>query len=190
MKRNLALTVGVLALVAPVFAQDGAPRETVNAVVGGSKVAVEYGRPSLKGRPLTALLGQLPADKVWRAGSEQVTTLTTDGDIMVGGKKVAAGKYSVYVHVAADGARSLVLNSDPGVPLGQIWAEAPANLKNEPWPQIGPKGYAAVADKEVARIALAKAETTSPTDPFTIKLTDKTLNMAWGNESWTTTLGK
>ena len=37
-----------------------APRETVTATVGGQKVAVEYGRPSLRGRPITELIAQLP----------------------------------------------------------------------------------------------------------------------------------
>jgi hypothetical protein len=188
MNVRMAFVVGALALAVPAVAQDAAPRETVSAVVGGKKVAVEYGRPSLKGRDLGAMLKQLPADKVWRAGSEQVTTLTTEGAVMVGGKKLPAGKYSVYVVVADDGTRSLLLNTDGGMPLGELWAGAPAELKTAPWPQMGPKGYAAVADKEVARVKMAKAELATPTDMFTVKMTDKVLTMAWGNESWSTTL--
>ena len=29
-----------------------------------------------------------------------------------------------------------MLNSDLGVPLGQIWDKAPDNMKNEPWPHL------------------------------------------------------
>ena len=42
-------------------------------------------------------MAQLPADRVWRAGVDQVTTLTTEADLMVGGKRVPAGKYTLYV---------------------------------------------------------------------------------------------
>lgn len=188
MNVRMALVMGALALAAPALAQEPAPRETVSATVGGKKVAIEYGRPALKGRDLSELLKQLPADKVWRAGSEQVTTLSTDGDVLVGGKKVPSGKYSVYVVVAEDGTRSLLLNKDLGMPLGQLWSEAPANMKDAPWPQMGPKGYGAVADKEVARVKLDKTALSTPADLFTIKATDKNVTMAWGKESWSTTL--
>ena len=43
-----------------------------------------------------------------------------------------AGKYSLYVHVPESGKWALVLNSDLGQPLGEIWKEAPENLKNVP----------------------------------------------------------
>lgn len=188
MNVRMAWVVGALALASPVFAQAPAPRESVSAVVGGKKVSIEYGRPALKGRDLAELLKQLPPDKVWRAGSEQVTTLSTEGALLVGDKKVPAGKYSLYVVVADDGTRSLLLNGDPGVPLGEIWKEAPADLKNAPWPRMGPKGYAAVADKEVARVKLDKAALAEPADLFTIQLGDTSLTMSWGKESWSTKL--
>ncbi len=82
---------------------------------------------------------------MWRAGENQVTTLTTEGDIMVGGKKVPAGKYSLYVHAPASGDWSLAINSDQGIPLGKICGEAPDNMKNEPWPRLD--GY----EKNIAK---------------------------------------
>src|SRR5215208_5176767 len=93
-----ALTAGVLAAAVAAPAQDRAPRETVSAMVGGKKVSIEYGRPALNGRKMADLLTQLPADRIWRAGMDQATTLTTEGDITVGGKPVRAGRYTVYVH--------------------------------------------------------------------------------------------
>lgn len=181
---RMAVVAGILALGTTAFAQQPAPREAVNASVGGKKVTVEYGRPALKGRDLAELLKQLPADKVWRAGSEQVTTLSTEGPLTIGDKKLAAGKYSVYIQVPEDGSRVLLINKDLGMPLGQLWAEAPANLKDAPWPQMGPKGYGAVADKEAARVTLKKSALDAPVDLFTIKLSDKALMMSWGKESW------
>lgn len=174
------------ALAAPA-ATNAAERGAASATVGGRKVSIDYGRPSLKGRAFAELLKQLPEDRVWRAGENQVTTLTTETAVKVGGKPLAAGRYSLYVHLGSDGSRSLLLNSDPGVPLIKIWDKAPANLANEPWPRLD--GYAKnVADKEVLRVAMKKETTQSAVDPFTIAFAPAgqgaTLKLAWGEESW------
>lgn len=178
-----------LALVcsATASAQQGAPRETATATLKGKRVAVEYGRPSLKDRKVEALLAQLPKDRIWRAGSEQVTTLTTETALSIGDKKVPAGKYSVYVHVPADGSFSLILNSNLGVPLGQIWKQAPDQIKNEPWPYLD--GYEKIGDKEVARVPMQKTTSDAAADLFTIAFepaeAGATLKMSWGDVTWT-----
>src|SRR3954469_17481728 len=110
MTTRIAFGAAVLAAAVAAPAQDKAPRETVTALVGGKKVTVEYGRPALGGRNMTDLLKQLPADRIWRAGMDQATTLTTEGDITIGGKLVKAGKYTVYLHAPETGDYSLVLN--------------------------------------------------------------------------------
>ena len=75
----------VLLIGAPlVFGQQMAPRETVTASIGGGEVSVEYGRPSLKGREFTELMSKLPPDRMWRAGSEQVTTFSTSVPLSMG----------------------------------------------------------------------------------------------------------
>ena len=102
--------------------QQRQPRGSATATGGGKKGSVDYGRPALKGRKLDELLKQLPPERIWRAGENQVTTLTTEDSITVGGTKVPAGKYSVYVHAAEGNAWDLVLTKDPGVPLGQVLA--------------------------------------------------------------------
>jgi hypothetical protein len=164
---------------------EAADRGTASAAVGGKKVTIEYGRPALKGRPFDELLKQLPEDRVWRAGENQVTTLTTEGPVMIGGKALPAGKYSLYVHLGADGTRSLLVNKDLGIPLVKIWPAAPANLANEPWPRLD--GYAKnVASSEVLRVPLRKAATVSPVDVFTVGIKGSTLTLEWGGESWST----
>src|SRR5687768_8602622 len=105
--------------------QQPAQRETAKAMINGKAVSVEYGRPALGGRKMADLLGQLPADRMWRAGVDQATTLTTETDLTIGGKRVPAGKYTVYVHAPATGDYSLVLNSDPGIALKKIFPAAP-----------------------------------------------------------------
>jgi hypothetical protein len=183
------VAVAALAVAGSALAQ-GSPRGAASATVGGKKVSVDYGRPALKGRNLDDLLKQLPADRIWRAGENQVTTLTTEGPISVGGKTVPAGKYSVYVHAAEGGAWDLVLNSDGGVALGKIWDKAPDNMKNEPWPHL--EGYKTIEATEVARAPMTAAKAAAPADLFTITLAPKgkgaELGMAWGPQSWTVVL--
>ena len=189
--RNPFAPLLVLALAAPVLAQGPAPRETVSVAVGGKKVSIEYGRPSLKGRSFDELAKQLPADRMWRAGANQVTTLTTEADILVGGKRVPAGKYSLYVHVPESGDCSLAMNSDLGVALSKIWPAAPANQANEPWPYL--EDYdKTIRSKEVARSPLSRGTIAPPVEVFTVALTpEKTgakLTLSWLDRSFTLSL--
>ena len=126
---------------------------------------------------------------MWRAGENQVTTMSLDGDVMIGGKKVAAGKYSVYVHAADANTWELVLNRDLGQPLGKIWDKAPDNMKNEPWPHLDDYTKA-IASEEVARIPMKAAKAAGPADLFTIAFTPagkgSTMTLAWGTQAWST----
>ncbi len=187
MKTRTTALVGIAAVALAALATAETPRGAAATTVGGKKVAIDYGRPALKGRSLDELLKQLPADRMWRAGENQVSTLTTEGAIRVGDKTLPAGKYSLYVHAGEGNNWSLVLNKDLGVPLGQIWAQAPDKVKNEPWPHI--MDYTkAIADKEVARVKMAAAKAAAPADLFTISFAEKgkgaELTLAWGTQAW------
>jgi hypothetical protein len=182
--RLTAVAAALVLATSPAFASE---RGKASAAIDGKNVTIDYGRPALKGRPLGELLKQLPEDRIWRAGDDQVTTITTAGDLLIGGKKLPAGKYSMYVHLGEDGSRSLVVNSDLGIPLIKIWDKAPANLANEPWPRLD--GYQKnVADKELVRATMKKETIKAPVDTFTIDLKPVAdgakLNFAWGDESW------
>jgi hypothetical protein len=185
MKTRIATVAAVVASASLAFAQ-AQPRGTASATVGGKKVTVDYGRPALKGRAMAELLKQLPPDKIWRAGENEVTTLSTEGALTIGGKKVAPGKYSVYVHAPETGDWSLVLNSDPGIALIKLWDKAPASEAQKPWPRLD--GYQNVKDKEVARAAMKGAAAAKPAEVFTIGLAPAgdgaTLSLAWGDKSW------
>lgn len=186
--RILAAGVAGLLVSATLASAQGAPppRDTARAAVGGKQVSVEYGKPALKDRKIDDLLKQLPADRMWRAGVNQVTTLTAEGDVLVGGKKLAAGKYSLYVYAPATGDYQLAVNSDLGVALGKIYAQAPDNLKNEPWPYL--QDYDKnIGAKEVLRVPMKKSSG-KPTDLFTVAFTPsgngQTLWLSWGDRSW------
>jgi hypothetical protein len=176
----------VLALASS-LALAASARGTATATVNGKTITIDYGRPTLHGRALGDLLKQLSEDRVWRSGDDQVTTLTTETDLSIGGKTVKAGKYSVYVYLPTDGSRSLILNTDLGQPLGKIFAGASEAMKNEPWPYIG-NYQKSIADKEVVRAPMKKEVVASPVDIFTVDLAPSKdgadLKLSWGDESW------
>jgi hypothetical protein len=186
-----ATLVAALAGAAAAQQQPRAQRETQTVTFDGKKVAIEYGRPALRGRTIDALTAQLGPDRIWRAGENQVTTLTTGTDLIIGDKRVPAGKYSVYVHAPAQGNWSLVVNSDPGVKLKEIYAAAPPEVAEAMWPRLD--GYDKIKDKEVARIGLATANPSAPAENFQIRLEPvkggvSTLTLAWGDRGWSTTV--
>jgi hypothetical protein len=195
MKTRTAFTASMLALASFAVAQEQqpqrpqrVPRETLTASVAGKGVEIAYGRPQLKGRALADLLKQLPADRIWRAGENEVTTFSTEGPLAIGGKPVAAGKYSLYIHIPESGDWSLVLNTDPGIPLKQIFPQAPPNRAEALWPRLD--GYDKVKDKEVVRAAMKKAPApATPVEAFTATLaaakSGAVLTMSWGQEAWT-----
>jgi hypothetical protein len=183
----------VLAVPAVLKAQPPqAAREKTSVTVDGKKVSIEYGRPSLKGRSVDDLMKKLPADRMWRIGANQVTTLNTETDLVVGGKKVPAGKYSLYVHAPESGEWHLAINSDPGIELIKIYPKAPPAVAHELWPRLD--GYDKnIAGQEVARVAMKPGPAPStPVELFTMALTPAQggalLTMSWGDRSWTTEL--
>ncbi len=185
MRIRLSQVVGLMALSTVAFAQ-AAPRANPSVAVGGKQVSVEYGQPSLGDRTVDALLSQLPKDRMWRAGSEQVTTFENAGPVTLGDKQVAAGEYSLYLHCAEDGTFSVVLNEVLGQPLGKIFAAAPDNLKEAPWPHFNYQEE--IGDKEVVRVPMAGGMSEENSDRFTINLMPSgdgaTMKMSWGTQTW------
>ena len=69
------------------------PTQTVKQDFGLSTVELSYSRPGMKGRKIFGDL--VPFGKVWRTGANQATTLTFGEEVMIGGKKIPAGKYGL-----------------------------------------------------------------------------------------------
>jgi Protein of unknown function (DUF2911)/Tetratricopeptide repeat len=69
------------------------PTQTIKQDFGLSSVELSYSRPAMKGRKVFGDL--VPFGKVWRTGANQATTITFGEEVMIGGKKVAAGKYGL-----------------------------------------------------------------------------------------------
>lgn len=185
MRLRFSIVAGALALATGVAV--AGERGAASVSIEGKKLTIDYGRPQLKGRTLAELMKQLPEDRIWRAGDDQVTTLSSEADLRIGGKKLPAGRYSMYIHLAEDGSRSLVINSDLGIPLVQLWAEAPADMAKEPWPRLD--GYQkSIGDKELVRATMKKETVKTPQDTFTIALAPAPegamMKLSWGEESW------
>jgi Protein of unknown function (DUF2911) len=114
MKRTLLSSLAVMLAVAGVALAQSNPRGKAEVEVNGKKVTVEYGRPSLKGRTIQHMLGQLPAGKFWRLGADKSTTFTTSGDLHFGKVTVPKGIYSLFARKEANNKWSLVFNKQHG----------------------------------------------------------------------------
>lgn len=59
-------------------------------------------------------MGELvPFDKVWRAGANEATLIETDKDLIIEGKKLPAGKYSLYA-IPGEKEWQMIINSQTG----------------------------------------------------------------------------
>lgn len=75
-------------------AKRASPLATATGKIGEANITINYGSPSVKGRKIWGEL--VPYDKVWRSGANEATTFTSDKDLVVQGKKLAAGKYAFF----------------------------------------------------------------------------------------------
>ena len=89
------------------------PRDSVSGKIGSASISINYGSPSVKGRKVFGEGGLQPYGKLWRAGANQATTITTDKEIMVEGKKLPAGKYTFFA-MPGETEWKIVLNSQVG----------------------------------------------------------------------------
>lgn len=166
---KLKLTLSVLALlcvaVAIVVAQRQrvSPHETVEMTLGGKKVSITYGRPSLKGRK--AVGGTLvPYGQVWRTGADEATLLETEVDLMIGNLSVPAGSYALFT-----------------LPTENDWKL----IVNKTAKQWGAFNYDAKQD--LGRVDMNVTRTRKTVEQFTISLTGSgnagVLKMEWENTS-------
>ena len=160
--------------------------DIARTTIGGKRVAIEYGRPSLKGRSLDILMKQLPENRIWRAGSGPVTVLSTETDLVAGGKTIPAGDYSLYMYCPEKGDFALIINRDLSDFSGQPLPKAAPARANRPYPHF--MDYETIAGKEVARVplkqvALPRSEVLiysfEPVGQGTL------LTIHWGDRAWT-----
>lgn len=116
MKRILMMGILTSAVVCAgaVLAAAQGDRGSAKLSLNGKTISVDYGRPSLNGRTVERLLGQLPDGDSWRLGANKSTTFTTDGDLVFGDVTVPKGEYSLWAQKAGADSWKLVFNSQHG----------------------------------------------------------------------------
>ena len=106
MPRRIALpTLLAILFTTTAFAQMGggkpSPAASASCDLGGGKtIKTDYSSPRMKGRKIYGDL--VPFGEVWRTGANEATTFVTSADVVVGGKAVPAGKYTIFTVPTAD----------------------------------------------------------------------------------------
>jgi DUF2911 family protein len=116
--------------------------------VGGKWMEIKYGRPIKRGRDLFG-----PADyaealndgaPVWRAGANVSTRLVTEVPIVIGGRSVAPGEYTLFIDLQPGG-WTLILST---------WASQTSYDTNNKTALFGAFDY--TRDKDVVRVPMKR----------------------------------
>jgi len=116
------------------------PNATVSQIIGITTVTVDYFRPGVKERVIWGDL--VPYDEMWRTGANRATLVSFDTDVMVAGKEVKKGTYSLFT-IPTTGDWTVILNTN-----AELW---------------GTGGYE--KEKDVLRITVTPASA-----PFTERM--------------------
>ncbi len=139
----------------------GSPHVRTEWTIDGAHISIEYGRPSLKGRPEAQLM---PPGRPWRTGADVATILTTDKPLKFGTLSVPAGSYTI--------------NTQPG----QQWQLILGKLGDpKQW------GIPYKPELEIGRAPMTVGKTAAPVEQVTISIEDTppgaTLKVEWGTTS-------
>src|SRR5216684_3895096 len=147
MQKRLALfTCAIFALTLLASAQGNRPSPAASAscdVGGGKTIKTDYSSPRVKGRKIYG--GLVPYGEVWRTGANEATTFVTSADVVVGGKAIPAGSYTLFT-----------------VPNADKWTLI-INKKTAEWGI--PYKY---ESDELARVDMQVSKTAAPVENFTI----------------------
>ena len=96
--RAIIFTLLLLFTVNLSFSQINTPRVSpaseVEQMVGLTEIEIEYSRPSMRGREVFGNL--VPFGKVWRTGADNSTKISFDTDVIISGKTIQSGTYSIF----------------------------------------------------------------------------------------------
>lgn len=164
MQKRIALLTLIALVATAAFAQTGggnrpSPAASASCDLGGGKsVKTDYSSPRMRGRKIYGKL--VPFGEIWRTGANEATAFVTSADILVGGKAVPAGSYTIFTVPSAD-KWSLVISKETGE-----------------WGTMYPG-----PDKDLARIDMKVSKLPAPVENFTISYEKSgngcTLQMDW-----------
>jgi hypothetical protein len=114
MQKRIALVTGLIFAFSAFAACQDRPSPAASAscdLGAGKSVKTDYSSPRMNSRKIYGNL--VPFGKVWRTGANEATTFVTSGDLVVGGKAVPAGAYTIFTVPNAD-KWTLIINKKTG----------------------------------------------------------------------------
>lgn len=172
MKKGLKITgIVVVVLVALGYGaytfmisqtKKASPEEIVNYTEGNASLEVFYNRPSKKGREIFGKL--VPYGVTWRTGANEATTFDTNTDLVINGKTLPKGKYTLWT-----------------VPNADRW-EVVFNNDMYGW-GVNSGGAARDPEKDAMIVTVPVTSLNSPVELFTISFIENangpSLQLAW-----------
>jgi len=135
----------------------GSAHQRSEWTIDGTSIAIEYGRPLLKGRSERDMM---PHGKVWRTGADEQTTLKIDKPLKFGTLTVPAGTYGIHTL--------------PGPQAWQLIVSKRATGWGIPYPQ----------GQDLGRVPMTLGKTAAPVEQLTIAIDDTPeggiLRIEWG----------
>lgn len=141
-------------------------RKFAKEKIGTDKAMIRatYCRPGKKDREVFGAK-LVPYGKVWRLGADEATEIKFYQDVMVGGKKIPAGTYSVYA-----------------IPTEKDWTM----IFSSDLDQWGAYSYNEALD--VARVTVPVQNMDTPVENFSIRFAKQDANTALMNMGWDKTM--
>jgi tetratricopeptide (TPR) repeat protein len=119
---------------AQVKAPQASPKSTLTQVVGLTNVEIVYSRPSAKGRDVFNNL--VPFGKLWRTGANENTTISFSDDVVIDGKTLAKGKYSLFTTPRADNWEIVFYTDTNNWGNPETWDETKVALRTNAKPEM------------------------------------------------------
>ena len=88
---SLPMLPGLASGQAIKFSQSG----SITQMLGNTEIEIQYSRPVARGRELFGKL--VPWGKVWAPGADSATTISFSDEVLFGGERLPAGKYSIWM---------------------------------------------------------------------------------------------
>lgn len=118
----LAIILAPFATEAQIKIPQASPKGYIKQTVGLTDVEVTYSRPSARGR---AVFGNLvPFGKIWRTGANENTIINFSDDVIIDGKTLKKGKYSIYTIPKIESWEVIFYLSTDNWGLPENWNEA------------------------------------------------------------------
>ena len=111
------------------------PNATVTQTVGVTHISIDYSSPGVKNRTIWGEL--VPYGKVWRTGANEVTSITFDDPVTIGGKELPAGTYGIHT-IPGKEMWEVIFSGDTKVDDGPQYDEKKDVLRIKVKPETAP----------------------------------------------------